>query len=213
MKRTFMLFQLLFITVFLFGQAKDITVVHRNVNQPAATILLPYEPGVVSAAMDEYLSKYGLKIDDTKGFQTFRITQFVRGDSMNADLYFKVVRNRRGEKGASIIYLMVGVPNEGISKRNEQIHFTREQAKEYLNKLVPVIEAYNLELLIIQQNDIVMKEEMIYNNLVEDGAELNKRKTDNQQQLQRNKHDQDKQNEEVERQKLALDYLVSQRKS
>jgi hypothetical protein len=70
-----------------------------------------------------------------------------------------------------------------------------------------------LELLIIQQNETVIEEEKRYNSLVDDGADLNKRKTDNVQKLQRNQHDQDKQNEEVEKHKQALAYLISQRKS
>jgi hypothetical protein len=213
MKRTFLLWPMLLLAGCVFGQAKDGIVVYKKTHQPAATISLPYEPEVVTAAMDGYLSKKGLKSKDLKGFKTFRNTQFVQGDSMNADLYFKVTRNNRSQIEASIIYLMVGMPNENIEKRNQETHFTRQQAKEYLNNLVPVIEAYNLELLIIQQNETVIEEEKRYNSLVDDGADLNKRKTDNVQKLQRNQHDQDKQNEEVEKHKQALAYLISQRKS
>ena len=168
MKRTFLLFPMLLLLGIVYGQAKDGIVVYKKTHQPAATISLPYEPEVITAAMDDHLSKKGSKSNDVKGFKTFRNTQFVQGDSMNADLYFKVIRNNRSEIGASIIYLMVGMPNEAIATRNQETHFTREHAKEYLNKLMPVIEAYNLELLIKQQNETVIKEEERYNKLVED---------------------------------------------
>jgi hypothetical protein len=132
---------------------------------------------------------------------------------MNADLYFKVIRNKRSEICASIIYLMVGMPNEAIATRNQETHFTREHAKEYLNNLASVIKAYNLELLIKQQNEAVIKAKKRYNSLVDDGADLNKRKHVTKRKIQENKYDQDKQNTEVEREMQALALLVGQRKT
>ena len=211
MKRTFLVWPMLLLTGCVFGQAKEGIVVYKKTHQPATTISLPYEPVVITAAMDEYFLKMGVRSKELKGFKVVRSTQFVQGDPINADLYFKVTRNSRSNTGASIIYLMVGMENEDIKKRKQETHFTRAQAKEYLNNLVPVIEAYDLELLIKQQNETVIKEEEGYNRLVEDGVYLNKRKNANEQKLQNNQHDQDKQNEEVEKQKRALDYLISQR--
>ena len=95
----------------VYGQAKDGIVVYKKTHQPAATIALPYEPSVITATMDNYLSKKGSKRDDLNGYKTFRNTQFVLGDSMNADLYFKVTRKSRSERDQSIVYLMVGIQN------------------------------------------------------------------------------------------------------
>ncbi|MCU7552969.1 hypothetical protein OCK74_27900, partial [Chitinophagaceae bacterium LB-8] len=119
----------------VFGQAKDGIVVYKKTHQPAATISLPYEPGVITAAMDDYFSQQGSKSNELKGFKTFQNTPFIGGDSINADLYFKVSCKSKIEKDASIIDLMVGMPNEDIAARNHETHFTRQQAKEFLNKL------------------------------------------------------------------------------
>jgi hypothetical protein len=197
----------------VFGQAKDGIVVYKKTHQPAATISLPYEPEVITAAMDDYFSQQGSKSNELKGFKTFQNTPFIGGDSIDADLYFKVSRKSKIEKDASIIDLMVGMPNEDIAARNHETHFTRQQAKEFLNKLASVVQAYNLELLIKQQNATVIKAEKRYNSLVDDGANLNKRENANAQKLQSNKHDQDKQNAEVEKQRQALALLVRQRKT
>jgi hypothetical protein len=212
MKKIFLTFHMLWVIGFVYSQAKNDIVVYKRTHQPAASISLPYEPDLITAVLNDQLTKKGTQSGDLEGFKIYRNAQFVLGDSRRADLYFKIIRNNMSDTDASIIYLMVGMPNENIAKRNQETHFTKEHAKAYLNYLVPEIEAYNLEFLIKQQNETVMQEEMRYNHLVKDGAELNKRKNTNQQKLLRNKHDQDLQNDEVERQKLALSYLISQRK-
>lgn len=213
MNRIFLLPLMLLLAGFVFGQAQEGVVVYKKTNQQAAIISLPYSPDVVNAAMDDYLSKKGSKGDDIKGFKTFRNTRLVQTDSMNADLYFRVTRKSRSEKDESTIYLLVRMPNEDISTRSQETHFTREQAKEYLNNLALVIEAYHLELQIKQQNETVIKEEKRYRNLLDDRDELDKTKKDIEQKIENNKHDQVKQNAEVEKQKQTLALLVSQRKS
>src|SRR6202035_3330491 len=95
----------------------------------------------------------------SKGFKTYRNTQFAQNDSMNADLYFKVERRSRKEKEESTVYLMVGVANEDIANRNPGTRFGMEQAKNFLDNLVPAMQAYKLELQIKEQNDLVIQEE------------------------------------------------------
>jgi hypothetical protein len=204
---------MLLIILLVYGQAEDGIVLYNKTHQPAAMISLPYTTNVVNAAMDDYLSKKGSKGDDLKGFKTFRNTRLVQSDSVNADLYFKVTRKSRSEKDKSVIYLLVGMPNEDMANRTQETHFTKEQSKHYLNNLSYVIEAYNLELQIKQQNENVIKEEKRYKNLINDGNDLTKRKGDIEQKIVNNKGEQNKQNTEVEKQKQALAMLVSQRKN
>ncbi|MEI6947388.1 hypothetical protein V9K67_09370 [Paraflavisolibacter sp. H34] len=212
MKRSFMLGACLLCAGFVFGQAEDGTVVYNKTAQPAAVLSLPYSAELVNAAMEDYLSKKGSRAGDLKGFKTFRNTQLAQGDSLNADLYFKVTRKSRSEKDASTVYLLVGIPPEATATPMRETYLTREQAKTFLNGLVPVIEAYNLETLIRAQNEVVIKEEKKYRSLQEEGNDLEKRKTDMERKITANKQDQEAQNTEVERQKQALAQLAGQRK-
>src|SRR5436190_11179651 len=103
MKKTIPFSAVLLISVFGYGQAYQSAVRYQNKFEPAAVIELPYTHSVVDAAMNEYLSKKGKsRGNDVKGFNTFRNTQPVQNDSVNADLYFKTERKSRSEKEVTV---------------------------------------------------------------------------------------------------------------
>src|SRR6476469_2378313 len=108
MKKTILFFSILLISLLCYGQAQEGTVEYQKRLQPAAVIELPYPPSVVDAAMNDYLSKKGKsRKDNVKGFSTFKNTDTVQSDSINADLYFKTERKSRKEKEVTVISLLV----------------------------------------------------------------------------------------------------------
>ncbi len=214
MKKTFISFCMLFSAGLLYGQAQEGSVEYQKTQQPAAVIELPYAPDIVNAAMNDYLSKKGKsKGSDLKGFTTFRNTQVLQNDMANADLYFKVERKSRKEKEVSIVSLLLSLPKVGEPTVNTVHHLDMEQAKTYLNELVPAIEAYDLELQIKEQNEAVIKAESKYKSLVDDGADLEKKRIAIEKKIQDNKQEQQAQIAEVENQKQKLTGRVGQRKS
>ena len=88
-----------------------------------------------------------------------------------------------------------------------------EQARDYLNGLVPAIDAYNLEQQIKEQNAMVIKAESKYKGLQDDGEDLVKKRENIEKKIEENKRDQQKQMTEIENQKQKLALLSSQRKS
>ncbi|MEO6490513.1 MAG: hypothetical protein ABIO04_11275 [Ferruginibacter sp.] len=213
MKKILLPICLFFAIVSAQGQAIEGTVEYQKIQQPAAVLELAYNPDIVEGAMNDYLSKKGRsKANDIKGFTTYRNTQPSQNDNLNADLYFKVERKSRKEKEVSTISLLLYPVNKTESANGQENHFTMEQAKEFLNQLVPVIDAYNLELLIKEQNAAVSKAESKYKDLVSDGAGLEKDKSKIEQKILDNKQDQNKQSLEVEHQKQELSNLVNKRK-
>jgi len=213
MKRILILSMILISANLVFAQATEGMVTYQKKQQSAAVITLPYSTDVVSAVMNDYLSKKGSSGTDIKGFKTYRNTQLLDNDSTNADLYFKIERTNRREKDQSTVSLMVGTPNEDIANRNPGAQLGMEQAKTFLNNLVPVMAAHNLELQINNLNDAVIREEKKSLSLKNDGQDLMKRKSDIERKIEGNKQDQEKQDAEVEKQKQALALLISQRKS
>ena len=213
MKKIIFLSPLLLAVSFLFGQASDGLVTYQKKQQPAAVISLPYSAEMINMVMNDYLSKKGSKASDIKGFKTYRNTRLLDNDSTSADLYFKVEPANTKDKVQSTVSLMVGVPNEDVANRNPGAQFNMEQAKTFLNNLLPVIEAYKLEIQIRDQNDLVIREEKKSKSMMDDGLDLTKKKSEMDRRLEGNKLDQEKQNTEVEKQKQALALLISQRKS
>ncbi|HYH15509.1 MAG TPA: hypothetical protein VD794_09820 [Flavisolibacter sp.] len=213
MKRTILSFCLLFIITIAYGQAQEGAVSYQKRQQSAAVIELPYAPGIVMAALNDYLSKKGRsKGSDLKGFTTYRNTTPVENDSANADLYFKVERKSRQDKEISIVSLLLTMPTDGAVMANQH-HLNMDEAKAYLNDLTPAIEAYNLELQIKDQNSAVTAAEARYKNLTNEGVDLEKRKEELDRKIHNNKMQQQTQLNEIELQKQKLATRVSERKA
>lgn len=215
MKRRLVSFCLLLVSGSIYAQSHEGTVELQNRPQPAAVIELPYAPDRVSAALEDHLSKKGRsKGSDLKGFTTFRNTQQVQNDSVNADIYIRVERKSKKEKETSVVSLLLTMPGDSTVAANNTIsHLNMEQAKTWLNELVPAIDAYNLEMRIKDQNEEVKKAESKFANLANDGADLEKKRTGIEKKILENKQDQQAQGLEVENQKQKLAVWVSQRKS
>jgi len=213
MKKTILFLSILLISLLSYGQAQEGTVEYQNRLQPAAVIELSYPPSVVDAAMNDYLSKKGKsRKDNVKGFSTFRNTDPVQSDSINADLYFKTERKSRKEKEVTVISLLV-MPAEEQSNTSNLHYLKMDDAKNYLNELASSISAYNLEQTIKDQNDAVIKAETKYKNLVSDGNDLENKRTAIEKKIADNKSDQQQQLKEIENQKQKLSQWVGQRKS
>jgi hypothetical protein len=213
MKKTILFFSILLISVLSYGQAQEGTVEYQKKLQPAAVIELPYPPSVVDAAMNDYLSKKGRsRSNDIKGFSTFRNTQPVSTDTVNADLYFKTERKSRKEKEVTVVSLLV-MPSEAQTNTGNLHYLDMNDAKNYLNDVAAAIEAYNLELTIKDQNDAVTKAETKYKGLVNDGDDLEKKRTAIDKKIADNKSDQKQQLKEIENQKQKLSQWVGERKS
>ena len=213
MKRIFILLCMLCISVFMYGQAKEGWVESQKKQQPAAVIELPYAPDVVTAAMNDHLSKKGRsRATDIKGFTTYRNTQPMQNDSINADMYFKIERKSRQDKGTTVVSLLINEPAEGTTTDSLR-YLKMEQAKAYLNELVPAIEAYNLELVIKDQNESLIKAESKLKELANDGKDLESKRAGIDKKIAENKVAQQKQTDEIEAQKLKLAGWVNQRKN
>lgn len=205
---------MLLVAHIIFGQSQEGTVEFQRSRQPAAVIELAYAPDVVIAAMNDFLSKKGRsKGNDLKGFTTYRNTQQASAESVNADLYFKTERKSRQEKEVTVVSLLLTIPaDSGVRVKNVH-HLNMDQAKTYLNELVPAIESYYLEMQIKEQNEAVSKAESRYKDLINDGNDLEAKKENIEKNIRENKNKQQAQMSEIENQKQKLADWVSKRKT
>lgn len=213
MKNVFMIALVMLISGSLFAQASDGTVEFQKKQQPAAVLVLPYTPDMVNAALNDFLSKKGRsKGSDMKGFTTYRNTQALNGDSANADLYFKVERKSRQEKQTTVVSLLL-TPFAGNTADSAMHYLSMEEAKSYLNELVPTIEGYNLEQQIRDMNEVISQSEAQYKNMMKDGADLEQKRSDIDARIQSGKQQQMVQTADIDSKKKKLAELVSRRKS
>lgn len=214
MKKILLSLSIILISLISFAQAIDGAVAYKTTLQPAAVIELSFPPDVVTAAMNNFLSKKGkAKKSDHKGFTLYRNSQPMTSDSSNADLYFKVERKSRKQKEVSVISLLLTVPTESTTLDSNARHLNMEEAKTFLNDLAIEIEAYNLELMIKEQAESLSKAEAKSKNLVDDGIDLGKKREALDKKMEENKLAQQAQVNEISSQKQKLATLVSQRKA
>lgn len=172
----------------------------------AAAIEIPYPPATVEAAIKDYMAQKGVKPGKSKDFSVFRNVKLKDGDPELCDLHCKVVRKSRKEKNVSVVHLLVGRPGENVTLRTTGDRHKLNDAKEFLTNLVPVIEAHNLELDIAKQQELLNKAEKKLRGLQDDQKDLENK-------LNAIKTDQQKQLDEVTKQKSILEAMFGRRRN
>lgn len=208
---------LLVIVSFFINQsfAQDITegkVDFQKKEQAALIVELPYSPGVVEDAIKDYMNKRGLKSNSAKGYNLFKGTRLDSLGGEENDLYFKVERKSRKEKDASVVYLFVTKPNENPADRLPAETSGLSSARSFLSRMMPSVDAYNLEMEIGGQEGEIKKAEKKYDKLIDEQGDLQKRLKKLQENIEDNKKEQEKQKQEIEKQKGILDNMRGKRK-
>jgi hypothetical protein len=185
----------------------------QRTTQPAAIIELPYAEKVVEKALKEYMSKKGYKESESKGFKVYRGYKLRTIHDYSSDLYFKIERKSRREKDLTVVFLVAGKTGEDIKTRLVSDNLSIDGAKDLLEDMVPGIAAYDLEVQIQDQDDVLKKADKKYSGLLDDQKDYEKRIKNLEDKLVENKKNQEKQLEEVKKQKELLQTLKDKRKS
>jgi hypothetical protein len=195
----------------VFSQSGETKVEYHKSDKVAATIELPYSSEIVEDAIKEYMGKKGGKSDHVKSYDVYRNARLSETDAEIVDVHFKVDRKLTRDRETSVIYLLIGRPGENVGARTTDDRFKVNDAKELLNTMAPYIDAYNLDVQIKKQEEVVKKSEKRLLNLKDDQYDLEKRLKTLQEKINQNKNDQLLQNEELSRQKDALNAILNKK--
>lgn len=187
--RTFVFTALiLFLASFrMFAQTDPIegTVEYQKGEKRAAIVEVPFPPDIVEGALKDQLAKSGVKEERLKGMQVFKNARLSPTDGEVADLYFKVVKKSRKEENISIVYLIMGRPNENVALRTADDAFRIQDAKAFLGTLHPQAESYDLERNITKNEDNFKKSEKKLKDLQDDRKNLDKKIQEQEAELNR----------------------------
>jgi hypothetical protein len=161
------------------------TVDYQKGVKRAAVIELPFSPDVVEGALKQHLAKGGVKEERLKGMQVFKNARLTPTDGEAADLYFKVDKKSRREDNTSIVYLIVGRPNENVALRTADDAYRIQDAKAFLGSFQPQAQSYELEQNISRNDENIKKSERKMNDLQDDRKRLEKKIQEQQQELDR----------------------------
>jgi hypothetical protein len=193
------------------AQATITTVDYMKVKRQAIVNEMPFPEKIVKDAIDNRLQQAGYKGKESKGYIVYKGVRLSELGSDSYDLYFMADRLSRKNKDNSTLSMLIskGYDNFVTDTADNTL---MENGKKYLNNLRDMIAAYDLEQQIIAQEDVVKKADKKYNNLIEDGQSLEKKKRNIEKDIEDNKNDQASQKGEYEKQKQILETLRKKRK-
>lgn len=192
--------------------ANEGKVEHTKGNKAAAVIELPYPEEEVADMLSDAMAARGVKGDKAKGFVVYRNVRLNDNDQDLNDMHFKVERKSRKEKDITNVYLIIGKPSENIGLRSAVDYHKIEEAKSFLNTMVPKMEAHHLEVQIKEQEALVIKAEKKFQSLVEDSVSYVEKIRGLEQKLNTNRTDRASQDIEVKKQRQTLEAMRSRRK-
>jgi hypothetical protein len=210
MKKTFTLLVGFFILFIAAAQSYEGTVEYQKKDEKAIVMEFPYPPSVVEDAIIDKMDKLGYKKKESKGFLIYKDVVLKEISSEAADYMIKVERKSRKDKDESVVYFLVNRNSENILARNDAL--VNSNAKTFMDRLTPDVDAYNLELQIKSQEETVAKAEKKLKNLKEDQDSMEKKIKKLQEDLKDNGKNQEDQQKEINKQKEALDNMKGRRK-
>lgn len=192
-------------------QAYEDNIEYQKKKQPGFAIDFPYPPSVVEDALVEKLEKMGYKTKESKGFRNYKGTVIPAISQESMDYVFRVERKSRKEKDEAVIYMMI---NKGDANMMSLLGSdVKTQARIFLNGLAPYMEAYNLEVEIRAQEEVLEKAAKKLSKLEEDADDLQKKLKKLNDDIEDNKKDQESQSKEVDNQKQVLESMKGKRKN
>ncbi len=211
MKKKGLLVLGLLMTLISFGQSYEATIQYDKKKQQAIAIDFVYQPQAVENAIVQKLAKMGYKpkeekgiLNRDKGFLVFKNIFITDILSDRMDYLVKVERKSRKEADESIMYLVMLKDDKNALGIMDATDVGR--AKSFLNNLLPEVEAADLELQIIAQQEVVAKAEKKLRDLKEEQTSLEKKIADN-------KTSQENTQKDIESQKQALGVLEGKRRT
>lgn len=187
--RSFILFSTLTLLVSLhgFGQADPIegTIEYQKGDKRAAILEVPFPPDIVEGYLRQQFAKNGVKEQRLKGMLVFKNARLTPTDGEAADLYFKVEKKSRRQDNVSVVYLIMGRPNENVALRTSDDAYRIQDAKSFLSDLHPQTQAYELDVNISKNEENIKKSQKKLTDLQDDRKKLDKKIKEQEEELKR----------------------------
>jgi hypothetical protein len=193
------------------AQSYEGSIEYLKKDQKAMVIEFPYPPSVVEDAIVEKMEKLGYKKKESKGFLVYKDAVISDISAEPADYMIRVERKSRKEKDESVVYLLMNKGEENLIARSDAL--VNSNAKTFLNRLAPDVEAFNLEVEILAQEAVVSKAEKKLRELIIDQQDMEKKIRKLQDDMKDNAKNQEDQQKQIEAQRESLDAMRGKRKS
>lgn len=211
-------FQLFAVTI-AFSQAQLASTEIQKKERQAVLRYVSFTPEVVDGAVKMRLDEMGNRGRENKNLLNLGKGSFYQYKGVTlpreqnpVDLFIKVEPRFKKDQSESSIFLVM-LKTTGDFATSETDLELMEKAKVFLNDLTPYLDAYYLEVVIKNQEELVGKINSKINDLIQDSISLEKKVQGLKEKLQVNQTDKEQQRVELERQQKALEGMKKRRKS
>ncbi len=210
MKKVIIVFLALFTFCKSFSQARITTTEYQKTPQPSIEVEMPFSEKTVTKAIDDKLQKLGYKGKESKGFMTYKGVKMAELGPDTYDLYFKTERKSRKEKDITVVTMLVSTGyDKFVSDGNSSV---LGNAKNFLDSQFVMVEAFELEQQVTDQDNEVKKADKKMASLTEEAEELQKKKKKLEKDIEENLKAQENQKNEMGKQNQILNTLKGKRK-
>ncbi|MDB5223709.1 MAG: hypothetical protein JWN83_2376 [Chitinophagaceae bacterium] len=211
-KLMYTLIAILFFNITVYCQAHYVFIDFKDAQRPAIQNEFSFSDKTVSDAIEDKLGKMGYKGKDNKGYTVYKGVVLPELGGRPYDLYFKADKRSRKDKDNTVLSMLISSGNENfISDVSDSLAINN--AKNFLNNLLPAITAYDFQQQVNAQQDAVTKAEKKYKSLQDDADDLQKKKKKLEQQIEDNLKAQKDQQAEIEKQRQLFETIKSRQKN
>jgi len=171
---------------------------YQKSQQPAIFADLPYPPDVVEDVIKDYMAQRGWKGSSTRGYKMYHNVRLEDTSSSLNDLHIKVERRSGRDKMNSVVTFLPAGPGEDPGTRVGRDPLMMSRTAAFVEKMLPAIEAGNLEDRIKTQEGVTKKAQNKLGNMHDDQGDLEKKIRNAQDDLAKNKEDQLKETQNMQ---------------
>ena len=182
-----------------YGQVYESKIDYDRTSQAAIVGEYKYSQEIVEKTLRDKLERMGYKIKSSKGFLV--ISNAVIGSVSNKPLEyaFKVERKSKKEKDITLLSAIVNENAVNATSDNST------NLKSFLTDLIPSIEAVNVDFIVNEQYEVVVRSQKKLKGLQDDQNSMERKIRNLQDDLKKNAKDQEDLQKEIIRQQEVLD--------
>ncbi len=211
MKKTSLFTLSLFFSLVTWAQAYTAQVEYQKVQRLAVLVDMPFKEKTTREAIEEKLKQKGYKGKEQKGYLVYKGVIDEKLGTQAVDLYIMVDKRSKRDNDNSIVTVLVSKGMDAFVTEADDAALI-ERVKAYLVGYKAVVDAYDLELRIKEQEDAVKDGEKKNSKLIDKGQDLEKDKKNIEKRIEENKTELSNQKIELEKQRQILEKLKLSRK-
>lgn len=193
------------------AQSRSVSVEYQKIKRDGIVNEIPFNDKITAAAIEDTFQKLGYKGKESKGFVVYKGVMLPVLGKQSYDLYFSIDKKSKKDKDASFVSLLISRDFDNFMSESTASELMGN-AKIYMDSLRNIVARYDLEQQIIEQEDLVKKNEKKLLSIIDNGEGYEKEKKKLEDKIEANKKAGKKQESDVDIQKQVLETLKGKRK-